>query len=228
MATIISLLERDSRRATLTAAPAPSHESRADGQGGAILPAMRGAAWNARNGQRARAPSLASPAVPIWLLALLVPAAELGCSSRDSVGQHPTGGAAGMAAAGGSGGRSGAGAAGGSVGTAGVTGAAGGPGAAGSPGAAGGNAGTSPDRNDTGGTAGGGRGGETSAGQKGGSSASAGAGGGGAGGAALGAGGASMTTDLSGGVDWEPWPAVDPAPANSCAVAWFIGGDKST
>ena len=51
---------------------------------------------------------------------------------------------------------------------------------------------------------------------------------GGTGGGASGAGGLASTADLSGGVEWEPWPNVDPAPADTCAVTEFIGGDRSS
>lgn len=156
------------------------------------------------------APRRAAPWV--WLVAVFSAAAQLGCSSRDGVGQLATGGAAGMSAGAG-GGRNGNGGSAGSAGGAGMA-SAGGAGTGG----------------------GGGAGGGPSTGANGGDSTGPGAGGGGAGGAPVGAGGAGGaplgagggTADLSGGVEWEPWPAIDPAPANSCAVTWLIGGDRSS
>jgi hypothetical protein len=96
-----------------------------------------------------------------------------------------------------------------------------------------------------GGAAGGAGGSGAISGAGGGASAAAGAGGiasqvtgsggaagggnaGGTGGRVSGAGGAASTGDLSGGVDWDPWPDVDPVPANTCAVTEFVGGDRSS
>jgi len=42
-----------------------------------------------------------------------------------------------------------------------------------------------------------------------------------------GSGGGDVAQEVTGGVAWEPWPAVDPAPAGTCAVTTLIGGDRS-
>src|SRR6185436_14243085 len=47
-------------------------------------------------------------------------------------------------------------------------------------------------------------------------------------GGADGAGGTAPIGDLSGGVDWEPWPAVEPVPADKCLVSSIYGGDEAS
>jgi hypothetical protein len=40
--------------------------------------------------------------------------------------------------------------------------------------------------------------------------------------------GTPMVLGPPGGVEWQPWPAVDAVPANTCAVASFLGGDATS
>ena len=82
----------------------------------------------------------------------------------------------------------------------------------------------------SGGPGGGSAGAGGQSGGPGGGPASAGgqSGGPGGGGGELGGPGGGGGSAPTGGVDWEPWPAVDVAPAQTCAVTEFIGGDASS
>ena len=74
---------------------------------------------------------------------------------------------------------------------------------------------------------GGAPGGQSGGGANGGGIGAAG-GAGGIGGNAGGSGVAGTAPELTGGVDWEPWPAVNAAPGGRCSVTTFIGGDASS
>lgn len=135
------------------------------------------------------------------------------CTSASSSGHlSGSGGVAGAAPAG----QATGGAPGGSVGGGAGPGASGGAGGSTRPDGAGGVLGGRGGRSATAGGAGGGPGATGAAG------ASA------AGGTTVGTGGAGGADTRTGGVDWEPWPAVDSAPAGTCAVTTIIGGDVST
>ena len=53
------------------------------------------------------------------------------------------------------------------------------------------------------------------------------AGAGGDAGSGVGTGGAGGASAPPGGVPWDPWPAVDAAPADTCRVSTFLGGDSA-
>jgi hypothetical protein len=178
---------------------------------------MSCATTSAPTGRAERATAVATIARVRAFASLIACAAVGGCGGHTSGGQSSTGGPAGASGTTGSGGGGVGGAVGvggGVGGTLAVTGGAGIGGAAG----AGGTAGVA--------TGGGGSVGAGAAGAGAGGDGASPAGSGGDGRA--GAGGAGLGADLTGGVDWEPWPAVDAVPANTCAVLQVSGGDRSS
>ena len=164
-------------------------------------------------------------------LASIVPLlmALVGCGARSTTQHGSVGGSGvgGPTASGGSVGPAGSGGAAAQAGTAGAVGGAppgigGGPSgdAAGMDGGGAGVAGTgvAGDASGAGGGAGGGSGASGVAGDASGA-------GGGAGGTSGAGGTASGAGNLPGGVEWEPWPSVEPVSDGICQVALFHGGD---
>lgn len=107
--------------------------------------------------------------------------------------------------------------------SAGAGGAAGGPRRGGSGGVAStGSGGATVATGAGGGVAGASAGGASGSGNTGGDAA------GGTGSAGAGMSDGAVAADPPGGVDWEPWPAVAPAPAETCRVTGVHGGDSTT